>query len=240
MDLEAGAFKPLHRIGPSVAQRLGAWAAERQAEEGQVFSLALARLPVDLNALRPPGPQQRATDIMARLGEEAAVALRRALGKALPDPLALHKRISAQAADQHIARAGVLGVQLQPVALKPLHLKPPTLDLLLAQRRHRQAEGAQPIVLAPELADAPADTVGGLLKAELVALGQRGGRQGGKQQRQGEQQHVAVAWHKRLLNLQSVTLQGLSAPARRRNQSARGSAAPARGSAAPGRWSAHA
>jgi hypothetical protein len=123
---------------------------------------------------------------MARLGEEAAAILRLAFGELEPVAALLHQPIGAQAAQQHIVGAPVLGVQLEAVALEPLHLHGPALDLLLALGRHREAKHRQPAVLLPELADAAIDALAGLGEAAgRSASRARRGHQAG-QQRHGK------------------------------------------------------
>src|SRR3954447_16639788 len=100
MHLEARALEPLHRI-PFGFDRLGLRVAQRQAEQCQTLGLALAAPPVDLEAIGPPGSQDVAAHIVARLGEESAVCLRLALGEREPITPLCRWAIDAEASQQH-------------------------------------------------------------------------------------------------------------------------------------------
>src|SRR5262245_54261400 len=120
---------------------------------------------------------------MSSLGEKAAAILRLGLGEGKPVAALLIEPVDAQAAKQDIIGARILGVQLQTVALEPLELHRPALDLLLALRRDREAKDRQAAVLLPELADAAVDALTGLGEAARRRAGRA--RQGGQaQQRQ--------------------------------------------------------
>src|SRR5262249_30829013 len=116
--------------------------------------------------------------VMSSLGEEAAAALRLAFREGEPVAALLREPIGAQAAQQHIVGVGVLGVQLQPVALEPLNLHRPALDLLLVLVGRWEAEDRQAAVLLPELADAAVDA--------LPRLGETARRRVGRARRSGQ------------------------------------------------------
>src|SRR5262245_617439 len=76
-------------------------------------------------------------------------------------------------------------MQLETVALEPLHLNRPVLDRLLALRAYREAEDRQAAILLPELTDAPVDALPSLGKTALGCIGR--GRGGQRQQCEDQQ-----------------------------------------------------
>src|SRR6266545_4834764 len=108
---------------------------------------------------------------------EVVFTIRADLAERIPVALLRCQAIGAQAAQQHIIRPRILGVQLQPVAFEPLQLEWLTLDPLAGLVGDREAEHWQPAVLVPVLQDAPAHVMAGLAEEAAVAAGQRrGGR----------------------------------------------------------------
>src|SRR4051812_25205978 len=129
-----------------------------------------------------PGREDRAADIVAGLGEEAAVGLRFGLGEREPVAALLGQPVDAQPPEQDIVRSRVFGVQLQACTLKPLRLERLAFQRFLLLRRERQTEDCQPTVLLPEFAYTPRNAGPGLREATFILLSLRVAHAGHAQQ----------------------------------------------------------
>ena len=87
-----------------------------------------------------PGGQDVTAGVVPRFTKETAVRLASTLREGKRVATLLRQTIGAQPAQQHIIRSLILGVQLQPVALEPLHLAWLAFDQLLLLRADRQPE----------------------------------------------------------------------------------------------------
>src|SRR5690606_3314867 len=114
-----------------------------------------------------------------RLGEILAAGLASAarLRLALPVAAELPQPLVAEAAEEHIVGSGVLGAQLEAVALELLHQHLGAAYLLQARRADGEAEHRQAAALLPIFGKAALDTVGHLAEAEpALRLSGRGGQ----------------------------------------------------------------
>src|SRR5690606_10220251 len=123
VQLEAGALEPLGEILAAVAAHLAAGLGEGQPEERQALGGAEAAPPVKVQAVALPVAQEGVADEVPRLGEILAAGLASAarLRLALPVAAELPQPLVAEAAEEHIVGSGVLGAQLEAVALELLH-----------------------------------------------------------------------------------------------------------------------
>ena len=101
-----------------------------------------ARLSTALTPARPsnsepaalPRRQERAAHVVSALGEILAARLW-FRARILPPIASLREQVLvAQAAEQDVVGRGVLGVELEALALEPLHLQRAAVDLLLLLR----------------------------------------------------------------------------------------------------------
>jgi hypothetical protein len=107
---------------------------------------------------------------MAGFGEEPAAVLRASLRECEGIAALLGQPIGAEPTEQHIVGARILGVQLEPVALEPLHLQLTAFYRFDLLRRYWKAKYRQATVLLPKLADTPLDTKACLRKTALARL----------------------------------------------------------------------
>src|SRR5262249_37847155 len=130
MRFKAGALKPLHQVGLTIAECFGLGFAERQAEQGQALRLSRANAPIEFQTMRPPVAKKGWAEAMAAGRKEETAGSGRATGEAAPIAVLLTQAIDAQSSQQDIKGSGVLWMQFQPVAFKSLHLERVPLDLL--------------------------------------------------------------------------------------------------------------
>jgi hypothetical protein len=135
--------------------------------------------------------------------EGAAIGAGRAARKRFPIAPQLAQAVGAHAPEQDIIGRRVLRVQLQTAALEPLDLSRAAFDQLGLLWRDRQAEGHQPAIALPEIAERAGDAVARRGEAARAGLGLRGGgARCHKQAAEGEQSDREMARsivHDRLL-----------------------------------------
>ena len=174
VQLEAAALEVLDDVGPSF--QLGSeLARHREAKALQA-------------AVGPPVGRERAADLVAGLGERGAAGAGGGRRTLLPGRAELLQALHTEAPGGHAA----VGLNLQPVALEPLHLERRALDGLGGLGGDREAKDGEAAAALPGGADRPADALPGLGEAALIGLGQGRGGEGDKGEgEQGGQQ----AWH---------------------------------------------
>jgi hypothetical protein len=113
---------------------------------------------------------------MPGLGKHPTAAGVAALGKAEPVSALLAEPICTEAAEEHIVRAFVLGVQLESIALKALDRECLAVDRRLFEWSDGEAKDRKTTVLFPEFGDS---AVHALIRFDEAALG-GGGWCGGR------------------------------------------------------------
>ena len=94
-----------------------------------------------------------------------------AFGKAEPITSLLVESISTQSTEEHIVRAFVLGVQLEPIALEALDSNDLAFDGTLLLRPYWEPKDCKSTVLLPEFGYPPVHTLVGFGKAALSGFG---------------------------------------------------------------------
>jgi len=145
--------------------------AQWHAKQCKMLGICLSGFPIELNAIRTPGAQQRPTNALARFGKETTGGLNTILWVCLPIIAQLRDPFDTKAAQQDIVWPFVLGMQFKPMALEVLNLDRLALNDLLLLHVDRHTEDSQPTILLPELADAATDTESSFSKAALGGLG---------------------------------------------------------------------
>src|SRR4051794_10303685 len=126
VPFEARALEPLHLEALAVDRALK-WLGDWQAEQRQTLGVALARLAIKFQPVVSPIAGKAIAclliaDIMSSFGDpHAARHCPRRHRLAMPVDALLLEHLFAQQAEQHIIRRGILGVQLEALALEVLY-----------------------------------------------------------------------------------------------------------------------
>ena len=112
MELEAGAFEPLHLVLLTVRQRLGLQTGHWQAEQCQTLGGADGFFVVQHEAVGLPHLQNITANGMTGLAKDLTAAGVTVFGKGEPIATLLVEAVGAEAPEEHIVGAGICGVEL--------------------------------------------------------------------------------------------------------------------------------